>query len=170
VIEAHATTDEGVERRFRRQDVEEDVFVEQLLARHFFNAFGAATETAEVSTGVHADVIVLRTDSLAMTPLNNPIAAVVYNAHGGMVDSILVAGQFVKRGGVLTHGSFLVSTSNPNRTSPVKRGLFVLENLLATKVPPPPANVPPLDEAKADVNPRAVKGLRVSRVPSGRNC
>jgi hypothetical protein len=53
------------------------------------------------------------------------------------------------RGGILTQGSFLVSTSNPNRTSPVKRGLFVLENLLAVQVPSPPANVPPLDEAKA---------------------
>ena len=53
-----------------------------------------------------------------------------------------------RRGGILTHGSFLVGTSNPNRTSPVKRGLFVLENLLATQVPPPPGNVPPLDDAK----------------------
>ncbi len=52
------------------------------------------------------------------------------------------------RGGVLTHGSFLVSTSNPNRTSPVKRGLFVLENLLGIEIPPPPANIPPLDAAQ----------------------
>ena len=55
-----------------------------------------------------------------------------------------------KRGGILTHGSFLAATSNPNRTSPVKRGLFVLENLLGTQPPPPPANVPALDDAKAD--------------------
>ncbi|HMJ90090.1 MAG TPA: DUF1592 domain-containing protein, partial [Candidatus Acidoferrum sp.] len=34
------------------------------------------------------------------------------------------------RGGLLTHGSFLLVTSNPTRTSPVKRGLFVLDNLL----------------------------------------
>jgi hypothetical protein len=54
------------------------------------------------------------------------------------------------RGGVLTHGSFLVSTSNPDRTSPVKRGLFVLENLLATQPPPPPANVPALEDAKVE--------------------
>jgi hypothetical protein len=50
------------------------------------------------------------------------------------------------RGGILTHGSFLVSTSNPNRTSPVKRGLYVLESLFGTQPPPPPANVPPLDD------------------------
>jgi hypothetical protein len=55
----------------------------------------------------------------------------------------------------LTHGSFLVSTSNPDRTSPVKRGLFVLENLLATQPPPPPANVPSLEDAKVEGKPRA---------------
>ncbi|HEY5312453.1 MAG TPA: DUF1592 domain-containing protein [Pirellulales bacterium] len=49
------------------------------------------------------------------------------------------------RGGILTHGSVLLVTSNPTVTSPVKRGLFVLENLLGSPPPPPPANVPPLD-------------------------
>lgn len=53
-----------------------------------------------------------------------------------------------KRGGVLGHGSFLVGTSNPNRTSPVKRGVFVLENLLAIHPPPPPPTVPSLDDVK----------------------
>ncbi len=52
------------------------------------------------------------------------------------------------RGGVLTHASLLVVTSNPTRTSPVKRGLFVLENLLGTPAPPAPPNVPPLEDAK----------------------
>jgi hypothetical protein len=54
------------------------------------------------------------------------------------------------RGGILTHASFLVATSNPDRTSPVKRGLFVLDNLLATQPPAPPANVPPLEQSKHD--------------------
>jgi mono/diheme cytochrome c family protein len=52
------------------------------------------------------------------------------------------------RGGILSHGSFLIVTSNPARTSPVKRGLFVLENLLGTPTPPPPPNVPQLDDAR----------------------
>src|SRR5262249_58808440 len=52
------------------------------------------------------------------------------------------------RPGVLTHASLLISTSNPNRTSPVKRGLFVLENLLGREVPPPPPAVPSLEDAK----------------------
>lgn len=51
-----------------------------------------------------------------------------------------------KRGGVLTHASVLTVTSNPTRTSPVKRGKWVLENLLASPPPPPPPNVPELEK------------------------
>jgi hypothetical protein len=50
------------------------------------------------------------------------------------------------RRGVLTHASILTLTSNPTRTSPVKRGKWVLENLLGTPPPPPPPNVPELEE------------------------
>ena len=42
------------------------------------------------------------------------------------------------RGGILRQGTMLVVTSNPRRTSPVKRGLYILENLLGT--PPPPSS------------------------------
>jgi hypothetical protein len=49
-------------------------------------------------------------------------------------------------GGILGQGSFLTLTSNPNRTSPVKRGKYVLENLLGTPPPPPPPEVPNLDD------------------------
>ncbi len=52
------------------------------------------------------------------------------------------------RGGVLTHGAFLAVTSNPTRTSPVKRGLFVLDNILGTPAPPPPADVPLLEDSE----------------------
>ena len=50
------------------------------------------------------------------------------------------------RGGVLTQGTVLVVTSNPDRTSPVKRGLFVLDNILGIPPPPPPPDIPPLEE------------------------
>ena len=52
------------------------------------------------------------------------------------------------RAGVLTHASILTLTSNPTRTSPVKRGKWVLENLLATPPPPPVPNVPELEQQK----------------------
>jgi hypothetical protein len=51
-----------------------------------------------------------------------------------------------QRGGILTQGTFLIVSSNPTRTSPVKRGLFVLENLLGTPAPPAPGNVPALEK------------------------
>ncbi|KAA3612907.1 MAG: DUF1592 domain-containing protein [Planctomycetota bacterium] len=50
------------------------------------------------------------------------------------------------RRGLLTHAGILTLTSQPNRTSPVKRGLWVLDNLLGTPPPPPPPNTPALDE------------------------
>jgi mono/diheme cytochrome c family protein len=51
------------------------------------------------------------------------------------------------RRGILGHGSFLVLTSYPNRTSPVLRGSYVLDNILHTPAPPPPPNVPQLTAA-----------------------
>jgi mono/diheme cytochrome c family protein len=50
------------------------------------------------------------------------------------------------RRGILGHASILTSTSNPTRTSPVKRGKWVLEVLLGAPPPPPPPNVPDLVE------------------------
>ncbi len=52
------------------------------------------------------------------------------------------------RGGLLTQASVLALTSYPNRTSPVKRGKWVLENLLDDAPPPPPPNVPAIDDEK----------------------
>ncbi|NBR84635.1 MAG: DUF1592 domain-containing protein [Verrucomicrobia bacterium] len=53
-----------------------------------------------------------------------------------------------ERGGLLTQASILTVTSNPTRTSPVKRGKWVLEQILGTPPPPPPPNVPELDQQK----------------------
>jgi hypothetical protein len=55
------------------------------------------------------------------------------------------------RGGLLTHGSMLIVTSNPTRTSPVKRGLFLLENIIGAPPPPPPANVPDLEDSAKEI-------------------
>jgi hypothetical protein len=50
------------------------------------------------------------------------------------------------RGGILTQASVLTVTSNPTRTSPVKRGRWVLEQVLGAPPPPPPPDVPELKE------------------------
>ncbi len=52
------------------------------------------------------------------------------------------------RAGILTHSSVLAVTSNPTRTSPVKRGKWVLEQMLGTPPPPPPPGVPELEDNK----------------------
>jgi mono/diheme cytochrome c family protein len=54
------------------------------------------------------------------------------------------------RGGLLGHGSVLTVTSYANRTSPVLRGKWILENIVGTPPPPPPQNVPPLKDTDSD--------------------
>jgi hypothetical protein len=55
------------------------------------------------------------------------------------------------RGGILTQAAVLTVTSNPTRTSPVKRGKWILDNILGTPPPPPPAGVEELKEDKESV-------------------
>jgi hypothetical protein len=78
------------------------------------------------------------------------------------------------RGGLLTMGSTLVVTSNPTRTSPVKRGQFVLDNLLGMPSPPPPADVPALEETEKNFKgrePTVREALAVHRdSPLCRSC
>ncbi len=54
------------------------------------------------------------------------------------------------RGGVITSGAMLIATSTTTRTSPVKRGAWVLDVIFNAPPPAPPANVPPLEPADAD--------------------
>lgn len=61
------------------------------------------------------------------------------------------------RRGLLGQGSFLLVTSNANRTSPVQRGKWVLENLLGSPPPLPPPNVPPLKENAGGTAPTSVR-------------
>ena len=70
----------------------------------------------------------------------------VYGDHFRRVD--LPEGS--PRAGLLGHGSILTVTSYATRTSPVLRGKWILENLLGTPPPAPPANVPPLDETRSN--------------------
>jgi len=54
------------------------------------------------------------------------------------------------RGGILGQGSILTVTSYANRTSPVLRGKWILENIVGTPPPPPPQNVPPLKDTDSE--------------------
>jgi 5-methylthioadenosine/S-adenosylhomocysteine deaminase len=64
-------------------------------------ACGLDGKIGSLTPGKRADVILVRADSFGMTPMNNPVGAFVYNAHPGLVDTILVDGKIVKRDGRL---------------------------------------------------------------------
>jgi 5-methylthioadenosine/S-adenosylhomocysteine deaminase len=64
-------------------------------------ACGLDHRTGTLTPGKQADIVLLRTDNLALSPLNNPVGQVVYTAHPGLVDTVLVAGRVVKSGGRL---------------------------------------------------------------------
>ncbi len=61
------------------------------------------------------------------------------------------------RGGILGHASLLTITSYANRTSPVVRGVWLLENVLGTPPSPPPPDVPSLPTANEGGTPRSVR-------------
>ncbi len=61
------------------------------------------------------------------------------------------------RGGILGHASLLTITSYANRTSPVVRGVWLLENILGTPPSPPPPDVPALPSATEDSTPRSIR-------------
>jgi cytochrome c551/c552 len=65
--------------------------------------------------------------------------------------------QDENRRGLLGQSSFLLVTSVANRTSPVARGKWILENLLGTPAPLPPPNVPPLKENAGAKQPTSVR-------------
>jgi hypothetical protein len=62
-----------------------------------------------------------------------------------------------ERRGLLGQGSILTVTSYPNRSSPVLRGKWILENILGTPVPAPPPNVPALEENEPGQAERSVR-------------
>jgi uncharacterized protein DUF1592/uncharacterized protein DUF1588/uncharacterized protein DUF1595/uncharacterized protein DUF1585/uncharacterized protein DUF1587 len=61
------------------------------------------------------------------------------------------------RGGLLGQASILTVTSYPNRTSPVLRGRWLLDNILGSPPPPPPPDVPQLAESDANGRPRSIR-------------
>jgi mono/diheme cytochrome c family protein len=100
----------------------------------------------------HEDRSVLELIDADSTFVNAPLAK-----HYGLEDAYRKAGGKGKefrrvttadrtRGGLLSQAGILTATSNPTRTSPVKRGRWVLEQMLGEPPPPPPPNVPELEE------------------------
>jgi hypothetical protein len=63
------------------------------------------------------------------------------------------------RYGLLGKGAVLMVTAYPNRTSPVLRGSYILENILGTPPAPPPPNVPPFKENKEGEKPQTIREI-----------
>ena len=80
--------------------------------------------------------------------------------YGSRFRRIALAGDSV-RGGLLGQASIQMVTSYPNRTSPVLRGKWLLENVLGTPPPDPPADVPAIEETTADGQPRSMREAMV---------
>ncbi|HJR69024.1 MAG TPA: DUF1592 domain-containing protein, partial [Gammaproteobacteria bacterium] len=75
----------------------------------------------------------------------------VPNIYGSHFRRVPLGPELDYRRGILGQGSFLSTTwVQNNRTSPVKRGVWVLENILGTPPPEPPPNVPGLEETEAE--------------------
>ncbi|MGC3966308.1 MAG: DUF1592 domain-containing protein [Pirellulales bacterium] len=75
------------------------------------------------------------------------------------------------RGGLLTQAGILTVTSNPTRTSPVKRGKWVLEQMLGEPPPPPPPDVPELEQQKGKLTGSLRQQMQQHRAdPACANC
>ena len=77
------------------------------------------------------------------------------NVYGSHFRRVKLTGE--ERRGLLGHGSILTVTSYPNRTSPVLRGKYILENLLGTPPSPPPPDVPDLTENTPGEEPKSLR-------------
>jgi hypothetical protein len=105
-------------------------------------------------TIVHEDRSILELLGGRYTFLNERLAK-LYGVPGIDGDQFrLVSLEGYPRAGVLTQPSILTLTSQPTRTSPVKRGKWILETFLGSAPPPPPADVPEL-AATQKANPKA---------------
>jgi len=95
---------------------------------------------------VHEDRGVLDLMTADYTFLNERLAQHygIPNVYGSHFRRVTLADD--ARRGLLGKGAVLMVTSHTDRTSPVVRGKWVLDNLLAAPVPPMPSNVPPLNE------------------------
>ncbi len=72
------------------------------------------------------------------------------NIYGSQFRRVTLGPELDYRRGLLGKGSILAITSVPDRNSPVKRGVWILDNILGTPPPEPPPNVPPLEDTTGE--------------------
>ncbi len=119
-----------------------------------FPAYDPALKEAMIRESVLFFTAIAREDRSVLqlldanfTFVNEPLAK-LYGIDGVKGDDFVRVKTPANRGGVLTMAGLLALNSNATRTSPVKRGKFILEEILNQPPPPPPPDVPPLEEGK----------------------
>lgn len=194
---AGSLTDEGTLRAQARRmlaDPKADAFIENFAGQWLhlrnldrlsidqerFPEYDAELRRAMVTEATMYFGDVVRRDQSVMTLIdsghtfvNGPLAALY-----GFAELAGMGGEFRRvdlpegsvRGGVLTMGAVLTVTSNPTRTSPVKRGLYVLEQILGTPPPPPPPEIPPLEQAAVPANANASLREQLAAHLTDTNC
>jgi hypothetical protein len=158
----------GFNRRFNQPRVELDRDLRDAMRRETEMFFASIVrEDRPITELIESDYTFLNEKLAKLYGLTN------LNVTGSEMQRVTLPPDS-PRGGVLTHGSALVVTSNPDRTSPVKRGLFILENFLGTPTPPPPPNIPALETVDKDFKdhePTLREALQVHREnPSCASC
>ena len=123
----------------------------------------AFTRETELFIGnqLRADASVLELLAADYTWVNQRLAEHygIPNVYGSRFRRVALGGA--RRGGLLGHGSVMTVTSYPNRTSPVLRGKWVLENLLGAPPPEPPPDIPALEERNEDGEPVSMREAMV---------
>ena len=112
-----------------------------------------------VESIIHEDRSVLDLLNADYTFVNERLARHygIPNVYGSQFRRVTLKGE--ERRGLLGQGSILTVTSYPNRTSPVLRGKYILENILGTPPSPPPPNVDTTLENKQGEEPKSVRAL-----------
>jgi len=70
----------------------------------------------------------------------------IQDVHGHQFRPVKVD-RNLNRGGLISQGSFLIGNSDGKQSHPIKRGVWLMEKIMATEPPPPPPNVPEIDES-----------------------
>lgn len=142
----------------RVNDLERQVFDPKLFPQMTPTLRAAMVDEARLffESIVHKNQRAIRLVDSDYTFLNGPLAE-LYGLGSSVKGPKMrrVKLENPNRGGVLGMSATLAATSFPTRTSPVRRGVWVLEQILGEHVPPPPPNVPELDAQE----PKRVEGL-----------
>jgi hypothetical protein len=103
-------------------------------------------------TVMHEDRNVLDFMTANYTFVNDRLAKHygIPNVYGSQFRRVTLGPELDYRRGLLGKGAFLAIASVPDRNSPVKRGVWILDNILGTPAPEPPPNVPALEDTTGE--------------------